>query len=112
VDNTFMILPTSQSVGFDNRLSAGAGYTWKRADVSAGGVIGIYRFVACGPKLCGPILGISPGGQLRASFYAVDWFGVQAIFQVHWFGGNSLVLPNETAWALTAGPIVRFHVGK
>jgi hypothetical protein len=96
-------------VGVYNQTSVSVGYVSKNVDVGMGPSFSIYSMPACGPTLCGRVVGLAPGGHARANLYFAGPLGVSVNASVDWVGGNSLVLPGGFAAMIVAGPVLRWE---
>jgi hypothetical protein len=104
------ILPPSRKlgVGVYNQTSAAIGYASEKFNFSAGASISVYSMDACGVALCGPVIGLAPGGHAQVNLYVTERLGVSVRANVDWVGGRSLVLPGGVAAMLVAGPVLRW----
>jgi len=104
------ILPTTKrlGVGVYNQTSAAIGYASEKFNLSAGPSISVYSMDACGATLCGPVVGLAPGGHAQVNVYFAGRLGVSVRANVDWVGGQSLVLPGGVAAMLVAGPVLRW----
>lgn len=108
VRNLLLLLPAGDSIGVDNQITIGGGFSTDRFMMAAGGLLAIYRIPTCGVRLCGPVLGIGPGGFAQLDIFVKPPFGFTARGTVAWYGGASLVPSNDLAWSATTGPILRW----
>jgi hypothetical protein len=110
VDDLVNILPpiNRSRPGVDNHTSVALGYAWENGSIGAGPSLSIYSMPACGAKLCGRVVGLSPGAHLQASWYFTGPLGVSVSAEVDWLGGRSLVLPGGVAAMVVAGPVFRW----
>ena len=95
-------------IGFYNKTSAAIGYTSGKANFSAGPSLSTYYMPACGPTLCGRVVGVAPGGHAQTDVYVSGPLGVSVSANVDWVGGRSLVLPGGPAIMVVAGPVLRW----
>lgn len=104
------ILPTTRKlgVGVYNQTSAAIGYASEEFNLSAGPSLSVYSMDACGATLCGPVVGLAPGGHAQVNLYVTAKLGVTVRANVDWVGGRSLVLPGGVAAMLVAGPVLRW----
>lgn len=105
------VLPSAGRLGLGvyNQASAALGYAAKEFDVSVGPSLSIYSMPACGPTLCGRVIGLAPGGRAATNLYFAGRLGVSLSASVDWVGGSSLVLPGGIAAMIAAGPILRWE---
>jgi hypothetical protein len=108
LQDSFVMFPGPGRFGFDNRVSVGAGYSWPTLDVDLSAVLSGYWMPACGPTLCGQVMGVAPGARARVSYFLHERFGVAVTGDVGWYGGRSLVLPDSTAVTVVMGPVLRW----
>jgi hypothetical protein len=93
--------------GVYDATSASVGYTTKNANFILGPSLTIYSIPACGARVCGPVIGIAPGGRAQVDYYLTEPLGVSVTASIDWIGGSSLVLPGGIATMVVAGPIFR-----
>jgi hypothetical protein len=110
LQNMGSILPATSKhgVGFYNQTSAAIGYASDERNFSIGPTLSAYSFVACGPALCGRVLGVAPGAHAQVNIYFYGRLGVSLNASLDWIGGGSLVLPGGLATMVVAGPVVRW----
>ncbi len=106
--NMFSVLPGSH-VGVHDRTSATLGYAWHTANFSLGPSLSLYSMLACDPVVCRRVEGVAPGAHAQTDWYFVEPLGVSVSANVAWYGGRSLVLPDDTAVMITVGPILRLE---
>jgi hypothetical protein len=106
------IIPSTNAlgVGVYNQMIAAVGYAWEERDFSVGPSLSIYSMPACGPKLCGRVAGLAPGGHAQVNVYLVGPWGLSVSGNVDWIGGKSLVLPGGLAAMVVAGPVLRWRL--
>lgn len=102
-----VIPPFRGPVGVYDATNASVGYAIKDARFMLGPSLTIYSIPACGARVCGPVIGIAPGGRAQADYYLTGPLGVSITASVDWIGGSSLVLPGGIAGMVVAGPIFR-----
>ena len=96
-------------IGVYNQTSGAIGYAWEKLAISAGPALSIYRMPACGPLICGRVIGLAPGGNAEVSYYFAGALGVSIHANVSWLGGRSTILPGGVAGMVMAGPILRWR---
>ena len=111
VHDLLSILPVAneRGVGVHNQTSLVLGYATESARFSAGPSLSVYSMIACNSaSLCGRVVGLSPGGNVQASWYFAGPFGISVSGSVSWVGGRSLVLRDGVAAMVVAGPVLRW----
>lgn len=110
-DNVSIVPATGQlGVGVYNQTGMSVGYVSKDFDISLGPSLSIYSMPACGPTLCGRVVGLAPGGHGQGNFYVSGRLGISVSANLDWVGGRSLVLPGGWAAMIVAGPVFRWEV--
>jgi len=107
--DTLLLLPAGNTLGVNNQLTIGLGYSTPRLTLTAGGLLGFYRIPMCGRMLCGMVMGFAPGGFAQLDVFLGRFLGLSARGTIAWHGGESLVPSDELAWSATAGPIMRWQ---
>lgn len=64
----------------------------------------------CGSVICRRVEGAAPGGHGQIDWYFAEPVGVSVSANVAWYGGNSVVLPGNGAFLVTAGPVLKLEV--
>jgi hypothetical protein len=109
VQELFSVMPPigKTGAGVSSQTSAALGYASKSCNFSAGPSLSIYSIPACGPTLCGRVVGLAVGGHFQADVYLAEPLGVSVSANVDWIGGSSRVLPGGVAAMVVAGPVFR-----
>jgi hypothetical protein len=106
--NMLSVIPPFRGPGgVYDATNASVGYAAKNAKFILGPSLTIYSISACGVRVCGPVIGIAPGGRAQVDYYLTGSLGVSVTAGVDWIGGSSLVLPGGAAAMVVAGPIFR-----
>lgn len=108
IRNLLLLLPAGDSIGIDNQITVGGGFSTAHLTMTAGGLLAIYRIPTCGVRLCGAVLGVGPGGFAQLDIFVKPPFGITARGTLAWYGGASLVPSDDLAWSATTGPILRW----
>jgi hypothetical protein len=105
------ILPPNDhiEVGVYNESSINVGYATETAYYSAGPSLAFYNMMACGPRLCGRVVGVAAGGHAQTDLYFAGPLGISISANVNWIGGQSLVLNGGLAFMVVAGPVLRWR---
>lgn len=106
--NMLSVLPGSR-VGLHDRTSATIGYRWKTGNFSVGPSLSVYSMAACVAAVCRRVDGLAPGGHAQADWYFIEPLGVSVSGNFAWYGGTSVVLADNAAVMVTAGPILRWE---
>ncbi len=53
VRNLLLLLPAGGSIGVDNQITIGGGFSTDRWTMAVGGLLAVYRIPTCGVRLCG-----------------------------------------------------------
>lgn len=104
------ILPAfnNHGPGLYNQISAAIGYGWVDYRVTVGPSISVYSIPACNEINCNRVAGFSVGGHGQFDAYIAGPFGLSAIVNVDWIGGNSVVLPGGVVVMAAAGPVFKW----
>lgn len=104
------ILPAANKIGVGvyNHTSVTLGYAWDAGSLSIGPALSIYSVPVCSASLCGRVVGVGPGGFAQVLVYVSGPLGVSVSANLDWLGGASLVLPDNVAATVLAGPVFRW----
>jgi hypothetical protein len=98
VHDLCILVPATGKLGFGvyNEASFSVGYASKDVDISLGPSFSVYSMPACGPTLCGRVVGLAPGGHAQTNLYFAGPLGISVSANVDWVGGGASSFPG--AW--------------
>lgn len=110
-DTASFLGATGGRFGIDNETTVGGGLFWELVNAGAGLSLVAYTLPICGPRLCGQVRGVAPGGSLRLDVfgpYLSGAVGVSVDCAVAYITGRAAPVWSGVSGRCSAGPILRF----
>jgi hypothetical protein len=110
-DTVSFLGATGGRFGINNETTLGGGLFWERVNVSAGLSLAVFSLPICGPRLCGQMHGIVPGGSVRLDLFGPflsGGLGVSIDCAAAWITGRASPIWSGVSVRCSAGPLLRF----
>jgi hypothetical protein len=110
-DTVSFLGATGGRFGINNETTLGGGLFWERVNVSAGLSLAAFSLPICGPRLCGQMSGLVPGGSVRLDLfspYLEGGLGVSVDCAGTWITGSAAPVWSGVSVRCSLGPILRF----
>jgi len=102
---------TGGRFGINNETTLAGGAFWERVNLSGGLTLAQYWMPICGPQLCGQVLGLAPGLDVRLDVfgpYLAGALGIAVDCGATWIVGHASPVWSGASLRCSAGPILRF----